>query len=389
MTYHDIQRRDLQRSGDAETAPEGPLQLSGRSWWGVLKRTVKEFQQDKVTDWAAALTYYAVLSLFPALLAAVSLLGLFGRPAIQPLIDNLGAVAPGPARDILGQVLTALQGSPRAAGVTTAIGIAVALWSASGYVGAFMRAANVMYEMPEGRPIWKTLPLRVGITAVLVVLMAAGAVAVVFTGGLADQAGKVLGVGDTGLAVWSIAKWPVLVVAVMGVLALLYWVAPNVAQPGFRWVTPGSVLAVVLWILASLVFGFYVANFSSYSKTYAALAGVIVFLVWLWITNIAVLLGVEFDAELARGRAIASGHPADREPYVEPRDTRKMDAEEQAGMPGEIGAEPREARPGSEAESQGPGQGERRPEGGRPEAGGETAGDGGTAGDGRASRGGR
>ncbi|MEV7968778.1 YihY/virulence factor BrkB family protein [Sphaerisporangium sp. NPDC088356] len=322
MTHHDIRPGS---EGAVEAAPKGPLELSGRSWWSVLKRTVKEFQQDDVTDWAAALTYYAVLSMFPALLAAISLLGLFGRSATQPLIDNLGALAPGPARQIIETVLQSLQGSQRAAGITTIIGIAVALWSASGYVGAFMRAANVMYEIPEGRPIWKTLPLRLGITAVLVVLMAVGAVAVVFTGGLADQAGKVLGIGDTALTVWGVAKWPVLVVIVTAVLALLYWAAPNVEHPGFRWVTPGSILAVVLWIVASVAFGFYVANFATYSKTYAALAGVIVFLVWLWITNIAVLLGVEFDAELARGRAIAAGLPAGEEPYVEPRDTRKIE----------------------------------------------------------------
>ncbi|MEO3812064.1 YihY/virulence factor BrkB family protein [Sphaerisporangium sp. B11E5] len=308
-----------------DEAPDRPGQLSRRSWWGVLKRTVKEFQEDKLTDWAAALTYYSVLSIFPALLAVVSLLGLFGQSATKPLTDNLSALAPGAAREIIDTVLTALQSSRQAAGIATALGIGVALWSASGYVAAFMRASNVMYEMPEGRPIWKTLPLRLAITAMLVILMAAGAVAVVFTGGLADQAGRLLGIGQTALTVWGIAKWPVLVIVVTLVLALLYWAAPNVSHPGFRWVTPGSILAVVTWIVASAAFGFYVANFGSYSKTYAAMAGVIVFLVWLWITNIAVLLGVEFDAELARGRAIEAGRPAGEEPYVEPRDTTKMD----------------------------------------------------------------
>ncbi|GAA3814153.1 YihY/virulence factor BrkB family protein [Sphaerisporangium flaviroseum] len=324
-----MKNHDVRRSADSDhasaAAPEGPLQLSKRSWWSVLKRTVKEFQEDKVTDWAAALTYYSVLSMFPALLAAVSLLGLFGKKATQPLIDNLGALAPGPARQILDSVLTSLQSNQGAAGIATAMGIGVALWSASGYVGAFMRAANVMYEMPEGRPIWKTVPLRLAITTVLVIMMAVGAVAVVFTGSVASEAGKLLGIGDTTLTVWGIAKWPALVIIVIVVLALLYWAAPNVAHPGFRWVTPGSMLAVVLWIIASVAFGFYVANFASYSKTYAALAGVIIFLVWLWITNIAVLLGVEFDAELARGRAIEAGSPPDQEPYVEPRDTRKID----------------------------------------------------------------
>ncbi|MFI7152227.1 YihY/virulence factor BrkB family protein [Nonomuraea sp. NPDC050022] len=304
---------------------EGPAELSKRSWWGVLKRTVKEFRDDKVTDWAAALTYYAVLSIFPALLAVVSLLGVFGQSATQPLVDNLSAMAPGPARQIIDTALQALQESPRAASLATVVGLAIALWSASGYVGAFMRASNVMYEMPEGRPVWKTLPLRLAITTVLVVLMAAGAVAVVFTGGLADQAGRLLGIGQTALTVWGIAKWPILVLVVTLVLALLYWAAPNVVQPGFRWITPGSVLAVTVWIVASAVFGFYVANFATYSKTYAALAGVVVFLIWLWITNIAVLLGVEFDAELARERAIEAGQSPGREPYVEPRDTTKID----------------------------------------------------------------
>ncbi|GAA2778054.1 YihY/virulence factor BrkB family protein [Nonomuraea dietziae] len=239
-------------------------------------------------------------------------------------------MAPGPARQTLNTVLQALQGNQRAAGIAAILGIAVALWSASGYVGGFMRAANIVYEMPEGRPIWKTLPLRLAITTVLVILTAIGSVAVVFTGGLADQVGKVLGIGETALVIWGIVKWPILVIMVALVLALLYWAAPNVEHPGFRWLTPGSMLAVVVWIIASAAFGFYVANFGSYSKTYAALAGVIVFLIWLWISNIAVLLGVELDAELARERAIRDGHPAGQEPYVEPRDTRKFSEGEPA-----------------------------------------------------------
>jgi len=292
----------------------------------VLKRTIKEFKDDGLTDHAAALTYYGILSLFPALLAAVSVLGLFGQSATQPLLDNVSALAPGPARSILGQVLQGLQGNRPAAGIATVLGLAVAIWSASGYVAAFMRASNTVYEMEEGRPFWKTLPLRILLTVILVVVMAAGAVVVVFTGQLADQAGRILGLGDVAVTIWGIVKWPALVIAVGLILALLYWAAPNVRQPGFRWVTPGSILAIVVWLVASAVFGFYVANFASYSKTYATLAGVIVFLVWLWITNIAVLLGVEFDAELARGRAIEAGQPPEEEPYVTPRDTRKMDS---------------------------------------------------------------
>ncbi|GAA2409468.1 YihY/virulence factor BrkB family protein [Nonomuraea africana] len=319
---------DRPRGPAGGDTPDKPTELPTRSWWDVLKRTVKEFQGDNLTDWAAALTYYATLSIFPALLAVVSVLGLFGQATTQSLIDNLSAMAPGAARQTLNTVLQALQSNPRAAGIAAIMGIVVALWSASGYVGGFMRAANIVYEMPEGRPIWKTLPLRLAITTVLVILTAIGSVAVVFTGGLADQAGKVLGIGETALVIWGIVKWPILVIMVALVLALLYWAAPNVKHPGFRWLTPGSMLAVVLWIVASAAFGFYVANFGSYSKTYAALAGVIVFLIWLWITNIAVLLGVEFDAEIARERAIKDGHPAGQEPYVEPRDTRKFGKDE-------------------------------------------------------------
>jgi membrane protein len=304
--------------------PERPTQLGGRSWRGVLGRTIREFRADELTDRAAGLTYYAVLSIFPALLAVISVLGLLGQGSIQPLLDNLKGLAPGPARDVLTTVLGSLRNSQRTAGVFAIVGIAIALWSASGYVAAFMRAANAVYEMPEGRPIWIKLPVRIGITAVLLLLLAVTAVGVVFTGGLADRAASVLGIGDAATKIWDLGKWPVLVIIVTLALAILYWAAPNVRHPGFRWITPGSILAVALWIVASAAFAIYVANFSSYNRTYGALAGVVIFLVWLWISNIAVLLGVEFDAELQRGRAIMAGHPPEREPYVEPRSTRKF-----------------------------------------------------------------
>ena len=189
---------------------------------------------------------------------------------------------------------------------------------------AFMRASNAIYDVEEGRPIWKTAPVRLGTTLVLVLLLAISAVAVVFTGGLATQAGNVLGVGGTAITVWDIAKWPVLLLVVSLMFAILYWAAPNVKQPGFRWISPGGVLAVVLWLVASGAFALYVASFASYNKTYGALGGIIVFLTWLWISNIAVLLGAELNAELERGRQIEAGMPAGREPFLEPRDTRKM-----------------------------------------------------------------
>jgi membrane protein len=305
--------------------PDAPTGLKARSWAGVLKRTVTEFKEDNLTDWAAALTYYGILAIFPALLVLVSILGLIGESATQPLLDNLGSVAPGPAQDIFSSAIRNLQGSQGAAGIFFIVGLVGALWSASGYVAAFMRASNSIYDMEEGRPVWKTLPTRVGLTLVLLVLLAISAVAVTLSGGLAKEVGGLVGLSDTAISVWDIAKWPVLLLVVSFMFALLYWAAPNVKHPNFRWISPGGVLAVIGWVIASLAFAFYVANFGSYNKTYGALAGPIVFLVWLWISNIMVLLGAEFNAELERGRAIEAGMPKEQEPFVEPRDTSKMD----------------------------------------------------------------
>jgi membrane protein len=317
--------RDREADRQEAPAPERPTNLPARSWGSVFRRTVREFREDNLTDWAAALTYYAVLAIFPAIIALVSILGLVGSSATQPLLDNLGKLAPGPAKDIFTSAIQNLQQSRGGAGVIFILGLAGALWSASGYVAAFMRASNAIYDVGEGRPIWKTVPVRVGVTVVLVVLLALTAVAVALTGGLAKQVGDLVGVGSTAITVWDIAKWPVLLLVVSFMFAILYWASPNVKQPGFRWISPGGLLAVLITLLASAGFAFYVANFGSYNKTYGALAGMIVFLVWLWIANIAVLLGAEFNAELERGRRIEAGHPADDEPFVEPRDTRKLD----------------------------------------------------------------
>ncbi|MFF1546280.1 YihY/virulence factor BrkB family protein [Streptomyces sp. NPDC058291] len=308
--------------------PDAPAQLPKRSWWAVLKGTVREFQDDELTDRAAALTYYGVLSLFPALLVLVSLLGVAGKSATDEVLDNLRKVTPGSARDVISDAVQQLQGRGGVGSVMAVVGLVLAVWSASGYTAAFIRSANAVYDIPEGRPVWKVLPIRVGVTVVLLVLAVVSALIVVFTGGLARQAGAALGIGHTALTVWSIAKWPVLVVLVTIMVGILYWAAPNVRARGFRWITPGSVLALLIWLVASAGFAFYVANFASYNKTYGAVAGVIVFLVWLWISNIAILLGLEFDAELARQRAVAGGLPEGEEPYVEPRDTRAWSEED-------------------------------------------------------------
>ncbi|MCX5254737.1 YihY/virulence factor BrkB family protein [Streptomyces canus] len=309
-------------------APDTPTDLPKGSWGAVLKGTVKEFKKDELTDRAAALTYYGILALFPALLALISLLGIVGQSATQQVLDNIQKLAPGAARDVLSNAVKQMQGNAGIGSIMAIVGLVLAVWSASGYVAAFIRSANAVYDIPEGRPVWKVLPVRVGVTAVLMVLAVISAVIVVFTGGLAREVGTALGVGDTFLTVWSIAKWPVLVLLVTVMIAILYWATPNARVRGFRWITPGSFLALLIWMIASAGFALYVANFASYNKTYGTFAGVIIFLVWLWITNLAILLGLEFDAELHRRRAVAGGHPAEQEPYVQPRDTRKWDEED-------------------------------------------------------------
>ena len=304
-------------------AVERPTQLPGGSWWAAVKRTVREFRVDNLSDWAAALTYYSVLSIFPALLVVISLLDLAGQATMQKLLDNLGEVAPGSVNQILKAAIGNLQQTGGSAGVLALVGLAAALWSASSYIAAFMRASNAIYDVPEGRPIWKTLPIRIGVTVVVMALLAVSAVAVVATGGLADRIGRLLGIGSLVVTIWDVAKWPVLLLLVSFLFALLYWASPN-ARQGFRWVTPGGILAVVVWVAASAAFALYVANFGSYNKTYGSLASVIIFLVWLWLSNTAILLGAELNAELERSRAIATGHPPDAEPYMDLRDTRKL-----------------------------------------------------------------
>jgi membrane protein len=300
--------------------PEAPTDLPKRSWRDVLKRAVREFREDDLTLLAAALTYYSVLSLFPALLVLISILGLIGSSATQPLIDNLGGLAPGPASDIVLGAIRNVQHHGGTAGVAFVVGLLGALWSASGYVGGFIKASNVIYEVEEGRPFWKLRPLQIAVTVAVIIVAALIALAIVFTGPLAQRAGDVVGLGSSALTLWSIAKWPLIALIVSQMIAFLYWVAPNVRQPGYRWISPGGVLAVLLWVIASAAFAFYVAHFGSYNKTYGSVAALIVFLIWLWITNLVILLGAEVNAELERGRQIEAGHPPDKEPFLEPRE---------------------------------------------------------------------
>ncbi len=306
-------------------APASPSDVPKAGWVAILKRSIREFKHDDITDRAAALTYYGVLALFPGMLVLVSILGLLGKSTTQKVLNNLGQVAPGGVNSFLHSVVTQVQGRGGTAGIAGIIGLALALWSASGYVAAFMRAANVIYDIDEGRPIWKTAPVRLLTTLALVVILVIAAGIVVLTGPIASQVGKAFGIGSTAVLIWDIAKWPVLIVLVTMMVTLLYKATPNVKQPSFKWISAGGILAVVLWLIASALFAIYVSFSGSYNKTYGSLATVIVFLVWLWITNIAILLGAEFNAETQRERAIRAGLPDDLEPFTELRDTRKLD----------------------------------------------------------------
>ncbi|MFI6814914.1 YihY/virulence factor BrkB family protein [Nonomuraea sp. NPDC050328] len=291
----------------------------------MIKRTLKEMANDRIQDWAAALTYYGVLSIFPALIVLVSLLGLLGRDDASALVRSVAVLTPAEVRDLLVGGVEGVAKSGRTAGVFALVGLGVALWSASGYIAAFVRACNAIYDIEEGRPIWKLTPLRLGLTLLVMVLLAAGAIAVTLTGQLADLAGQALGLREAFVATWDIVKWPVLALIAAGLIMVLYWAAPNVRQPSVRWITPGGILAVLLWVLVSAGFALYVANFSSYNATYGTLATVAVFLVWLWLSNLVLLFGAELDAELMRARNIAMGRPVNSEPYAVPRDPPKPD----------------------------------------------------------------
>lgn len=311
---------------EAPSKPDSPDDLHRRSWKYILQKTIREFSSDQCTDIAAALTYYAVLSVFPGLIAVFSLLGVFGQgqaagDAVLGIVDQ---VAPGEAAETLRGPIEQVASSP-AAGWALVTGIVLAIWSASGYVGAFTRAMNRIYEIDEGRPFWKLKPAQLLVTVIAIVLLVVAAVILIVSGPVAEAVGGALGLGEVAQTVWAIAKWPVLAFIVVLIVAILYYATPNAKQPKFRWISIGALIAIVVLALATLGFGFYVANFSNYDRTYGSLAGIIVFLLWLWIANLALLFGAEFDAELERGRQLQAGIAAEEDIQLPPRDTRKSD----------------------------------------------------------------
>ena len=314
------------RSGPEATAvpPDSPGDLPRGSQLAAMKRVTAEFKHNNLTVLAAALTYYGVLAAVPGLIILFAILGLVGKDTTHQLVKQVQSVAPGSSAHFVRTLITQAQSNKTEATVGAVAALLVALWSASSYVGAFRRASNIIYHMGEGRPIWKTVPIRIGVTIVAVVVLVVSAVIVVVSGPIAKQVGDAIGAGGTTVLIWNIVKWPVLLLLVSLLLAVLFWASPNAKQGGIKWISPGGVIATIGWLVVSALFAVYVVNFSSYNKTYGSLAGVVIFLVWLWLTNIALLFGAEVNAELDHGRAIAEGLPEDVQPFAEPRDTRKL-----------------------------------------------------------------
>ena len=306
--------------------PDSPGDIDKRSWKYVVVKTLREFSSDQCTDIAASLTYYSVLSIFPGLIAIFSLLGVFGQgqAASDAILGIVGQVAPGDAAEALRGPIEQIASSP-AAGFALISGIVLAIWSASGYVGAFSRAMNRIYEIEEGRPFWKLKPAQLLVTIIGIVLIVVVAVILIVSGPVTTAIGGALGIGEVAQTVWSIAKWPVLALVIVLMVAILYYATPNAKQPKFRWISMGALIAILVLALATLLFGLYVTNFSNYDRTYGSLAGVIIFLLWLWIANLALLFGAEFDAELERGRQLQAGIAAEQDIQLPPRDTKKSD----------------------------------------------------------------
>src|SRR3954453_19284384 len=324
-------RREQERSDNGD---DRPVEQRGRDYvpkgverktglWPTLKRTALEFQEDNLTDWAATLTYYGLLALFPAMIVLVSLVGLLGDPqsTTNTLTDIVTKVGPDSAASTFAGPIQQVTESRSTAGFALVISTWIALWSASGYLGAFIRASNVIYETREGRPFWKLRPLQLLLTLVVVILLGVMALGVVLTGPIVSDVAEPIGVSDTAVSIWNYAKWLLIAVHFVLMIGLIYYGSPNVKQRGFSWITPGGLVALVVWLVASAAFGLYVSQFGSYNKVYGSLAGVVIILIWMWITNLAILFGHELNAERERDRQLEEGMPgAEKEIQLEPRD---------------------------------------------------------------------
>jgi membrane protein len=310
---------------DDPAKPAAPTDLTKPTWFGTARRAFVEFQDDNCTDWAAALTYYGVQALFPAAIVLVALVGLVsnGEQTVNAIIGLFKDLGAGSAIQALEGPIREVVAARHAAGLALVLGLVGALWSASGYVGAFSRASNAIYEVEEGRPFYKLRPQQIAVTLAALVMVAIVGAGLIVSGPVAEWVGRKLGIGHVAVTAWQFGKWPVLLVIVTVLISLLYWFAPNVQQPRFRWFTIGGAIALVVWIVASAAFGFYVANFSSYNKTYGSLGAIIAFLVWLYLSNLATLFGAEVNAEIERGRELQAGEPAEVRLLLPPRSEKK------------------------------------------------------------------
>ncbi|HVL95253.1 MAG TPA: YihY/virulence factor BrkB family protein [Solirubrobacteraceae bacterium] len=351
---------------DAKT-PDNPTELHGGGWWATAKRAFAEFRADDMMTWAAALTYYAVLSLFPALIALVSLIGVFGKQpdTTDSLLNIIGSIGPQSTVDALRPMIENLVANKTGAGALLSFGLIVAIWSASGYIGAFFKASNAIYEVDEGRGFFKLRPLQLGLTVLFLLVVGFGLIVFVASGSIVESVADVVGLGGTAVTIWTYAKWPILALGVAAMFALLYWAAPNVKQPSFKWMTPGGLIGLVVLVIASAAFAFYVTNFNSAGETYGALAAVPIGLTWLWICNLALLFGAEFDAELERQRRIEGGmRPVDAEPFL-PHRSEPKDVKDGADLAREQVAEDEvaEREPATAQREDGNGRFERRGDG--------------------------
>jgi membrane protein len=320
------------RPAESAVSVDGPSDLSVASKKAVIRRAAREFRKHNLTTLAAALTYYAVLSVVPGLIVLVSVVGLVGHDVANRVNAQVESLVPGSSAAFLHSLISQAQHHKGGAGFTAIVGLVIALWSTSSYVNAFRQVSNVIYGLGEGRPIWKTAALRLGVTIVAVVVLVVGAAIVVVSGPVANELGHALGAGRAAVVAWDVIKWPLLLILVSALLAILFWASPNAKQGGIRWISPGGIVATVLWLVVSALFALYVTNFSSYEKTYGSLAGIVIFLVWLWLTNVALLLGAEVNAEFEHARAIADGLPVNVRPFAEPRDDRKLDDDDRRAV---------------------------------------------------------
>ncbi len=315
-----------------EEPPDSPTELSKPSLKAVIKRSRTEFRNKNLTTLAAALTYYGVLASVPGLIVIFTVLGLLGRQVSTTVAHQVNAVAPGSSGHFIQTLLSQAQSHKGGTGLMAVVGLLIALWSASSYVNSFRQSSNIIYEIGEGRPVWKTATMRIAVTVVAVTLLVLCALIVVVSGSIANAVGNLIGVGHTAVLIWDIVKWPALLVMVSVLLAVLLWASPNAKQGGIKWVSPGGLLATLAWLVVSGLFALYVTNFSSYSKNYGPLAGLVIFLVWLWLSNIALLFGAQVNAELEHERAVVAGLPEDTRPFIEPRDTQKLSEDDKQAV---------------------------------------------------------